>query len=212
MTEQPNLLNPEDSPKARPTNIDEYEFEPIKGYPMLNWKGKRPFTSTHFYPAQLREVYGESVDGWRNKIYWGDNLQVMSHLLKEYRGLVKLVYIDPPFDSQADYRKNITIRSSKAKNNYSTFEEKQYSDIWVNDEYLQFIYERLILLRELLSDDGVLCLHCDWHKGHYLRCILDEVFGQSNFINDIIWQRTGAHNDADRFGIVHDYIDRKSVV
>lgn len=60
-------------------NVGEYKFEPIKGYPILNWKGKRPFTSTQFFPAQLKEVYGEDVNGWRNKLYWGDNLQVMSH-------------------------------------------------------------------------------------------------------------------------------------
>jgi len=70
--------------------VEKYEFEPIQGYPMLNWKGKRPFNSTRFYPAQLKETYGADVNGWRNKIYWGDNLQVMSHLLKEYRGKINL--------------------------------------------------------------------------------------------------------------------------
>ncbi|MBA3074164.1 MAG: site-specific DNA-methyltransferase, partial [Anaerolineae bacterium] len=80
------------SSQRKESRVDGFEFEPIKGYPMLNWKGKRPFTSTHYYPAQLKEVYGEPVDGWRNKIYWGDNLQVMSHLLKEYRGKVQLIY------------------------------------------------------------------------------------------------------------------------
>lgn len=75
---------------GRTTNVEKYEFEPIKGYPMLNWRGKRPFTSTQYYPAQLKEVHGEDVDGWRNKIFWGDNLQVMSHLLKEFRGKVDL--------------------------------------------------------------------------------------------------------------------------
>lgn len=67
--------------------VEQYIFEPIKGYPMLNWKGKRPYTSTQYYPAQLKESCGESRDGWMNKVFWGDNLQVMSHLLKEYRGL-----------------------------------------------------------------------------------------------------------------------------
>ena len=86
------------------TNVEQYEFEPIKGYPMLNWKGKRPFRSTQYFPAQLTEVYGQEDDsGWINKIFWGDNLQVMSHLLKEYRGKVDLIYIDPPFDSKALY-------------------------------------------------------------------------------------------------------------
>lgn len=79
-----------------------FEFEkrkPIKGYPELHWTGKRPYTSTQYYPAQLKESYGERKDGWMNKIFWGDNLQVMSHLLKDYRGKVQLIYIDPPFDS-----------------------------------------------------------------------------------------------------------------
>src|SRR5690348_1357032 len=90
-------------------HVDKYEFEPIKGYPMLNWRGKRPFTATQYYPAQLKEVHGEEVGGWRNKIFWGDNLQVMSHLLKSFRGKVDLIYIDPPFDSKADYKKSISI-------------------------------------------------------------------------------------------------------
>ncbi|MFW2171286.1 hypothetical protein ACG93W_15570 [Acinetobacter baumannii] len=76
-------------------------FEPIKGYPRLNWKGKRPFTATQYYPAQLKEQHGDVVNGWLNKIFWGDNLQVMSHLLREFRGKIDLIYIDPPFDSKA---------------------------------------------------------------------------------------------------------------
>ena len=71
----------------------------IKGYPELRWTGKRPYESTQYYPAQLREQYGETINGWINKIFWGDNLQVMSHLLKDYRGKIDLIYIDPPFDS-----------------------------------------------------------------------------------------------------------------
>ena len=90
------------------TNVEKYEFEPIKGYPMFNWKGKRPFRSTQYFPAQLKEIYGEEdADGWINKIFWGDNLQVMSHLLKEFRGKIDLIYIDPPFDSKIDYKKEI---------------------------------------------------------------------------------------------------------
>ena len=98
------------------TTVDGYQFEPIKGYPMLQWKGKRPFTSTQYYPAQLKEVHGTEVDGWRSKIYWGDNLQVMSHLLKEFRGKVNLVYIDPPFDSKADDKKKVDLRGKTASN------------------------------------------------------------------------------------------------
>jgi adenine-specific DNA-methyltransferase len=194
------------------TNVENYEFEPIKGYPMLNWRGKRPFRSTQFYPAQLKESHGSEVDGWRNRIYWGDNLQVMSHLLKEFRGKVDLVYIDPPFDSKADYKKKIKMASinESVKNDTSVFEEKQYSDIWTNDEYLQYMYERLVLSRELICDSGSIYIHCDWHKGHQLRCILDEVFGSENFINESVWKRTTAHGDAKqgarRFDVVHDNI------
>ena len=168
-------------------SVEDFRFEPIKGQPMLHWRGKRPFTSTQFYPAQLKETYGEETNGWINKIFWGDNLQVMSHLLKKYRGQVDLIYIDPPFDSKADYKKKIELRGKKAENDKTAFEEKQYTDIWTNDEYLQFMYERLILMRELLSDKGSIFLHCDWHKSHLLRIILDEVFGVNNFVNDIVW-------------------------
>lgn len=165
----------------------EFNYEPIRGYPELRWTGKRPFTGTPYYPAQLKERYGDDVDGWRNKIYWGDNLQVMSHLLKNFRGKVNLIYIDPPFDSKADYKKKIELRGKSAETDSTTFEEKQYGDIWTNDEYLQFMYERLILCRELLADNGSIYLHCDWHKSGHLRLLLDEVFGNQNFVNEIIW-------------------------
>lgn len=161
--------------------------QPIKGYPELYWTGKRPYTSTQYYPAQLKESYGEPKDGWMNKIFWGDNLQVMSHMLKDYRGKIDLIYIDPPFDSKADYKKKIKKKGVVVYNDNTSFEEKQYSDIWTNDEYLQFMYERLTIMKELLSDTGVIVLHCDWHKVHYLRCIMDDIFGVSNFINEIIW-------------------------
>jgi DNA modification methylase len=184
--------------------IDTLDFEPIKGYPMLQWRGKRPFTSTQFYPAQLKEQHGQAVNGWLNKIYWGDNLQVMSHLLKHYRGKVNLVYIDPPFDSKADYRKKIKLRGSKVEGDINAFEEKQYTDIWANDEYLQFMYERIILLRELLHDSGSIVLHCDCSQGHNLRCILDEVMGASNFVNEIIWDYRRWPTPAPEFQKMHD--------
>jgi adenine-specific DNA-methyltransferase len=183
------------APESSTTEVVKYEFEPIQGFPMLNWRGKRPFTSTQFYPAQLKESHGEEVGGWRNKIYWGDNLQVMSHLLKEYRGKVDLIYIDPPFDSKADYKKKVQLHGEKTTNDQTSFEEKQYTDIWTNDEYLQFMFERLTIAKELLSDQGSMYLHCDWHKGHYLRLIMDEIFGQSNYRNEITWVRTASHND-----------------
>lgn len=198
------------TPDGGTTNVEKYEFEPIKGYPMLNWRGKRPFTSTQYYPAQLKEVHGEEVDGWRNKIFWGDNLQVMSHLLKEFRGKVDLIYIDPPFDSKADYKKQISLKGKSAANDRTSFEEKQYTDIWANDDYLQFMYERIVIARELLSETGTIFLHCDWHKSHHLRCILDEIFGGENCHNVITWKRSHAQGNtgqgAVHFGRVSDTI------
>ena len=193
------------------TNVEKYEFEPIKGYPMLNWKGKRPFRSTQYFPAQLKEVYGkEDVNGWINKIFWGDNLQVMSHLLKEFRGKIKLIYIDPPFDSKADYKKTIKLKNRQVQNDSTSFEEKQYTDIWANDDYLQFIYERIVLLKELLSDDGFIFMHCDWHQSHYIRLMMDEVFGSVNFRNEIIWVRStnpkGSQHKASKFSVFTDTI------
>ena len=179
----------------------------IKGFPELRWTGKRPYRSTQYYPAQLRETYGHEQDGWINKIFWGDNLQVMSHMLKEYRGKIDLIYIDPPFDSKADYKRRVEIKGiGKAESDSSSFEEKQYGDIWTNDEYLQFMYERLVIMRDLLSDTGSIFLHCDWHKAPHLRCLLDEVFGPENFRNEIIWSYKSAGMSTSTFPRKHDNI------
>ena len=186
----------------------EFEQRPtIKGFPELRWTGKRPYRSTQYYPAQLKETYGESQDGWMNKIFWGDNLQVMSHLLKEYRGRIDLIYIDPPFASGADYKKQIEVKGlGKAESDSSCFEEKQYGDIWNNDEYLQFMYERLILMRELLSNTGSIYIHCDYRMTAYFRLILDEIFGKSGFKNEIIWSYKTGGTTKKYFNRKHDTI------
>ena len=177
----------------------------IKGYPELRWTGKRPFKFTQYYPAQLRERYGEEVNGWINKIFWGDNLQVMGHLMSEYNGMIDLIYIDPPFDSKADYKKRIEIKDlGKAESDSNSFEEKQYGDIWINDEYLQFMYERLIVMYNLLSKSGNIYLHCDYHKSHYLRMLLDDVFGAENFKNEILWCYSIGGKGDRFFGRKHD--------
>ena len=192
-------------------NVEQYEFEPIKGYPMLKWQGKRPFRSTQYFPAQLKEVYGQEDDsGWINKIFWGDNLQVMSHLLKEFRGKVDLVYIDPPFDSKAEYTKTIKVKKKTATSDKSSFEEKQYTDLWNNDDYLQFMYERLCLLKELMSENSTIYVHCDWHRNSAIRLILDEIFGPEQCHNTISWKRSHAQGNsgqgAKHFGRVTDTI------
>lgn len=131
----------------------------------------------------------------------------MSHLLKEYRGKVDLIYIDPPFDSKADYKKKIKVKGKEVSTDSLAFEEKQYGDIWTNDEYLQFMYERFILCKELLSDTGSIYVHCDWHKSAYLKCVLDSIFGQDNFRNEIIWcYKTSLRCSDKSFGRDHDNI------
>ena len=164
-----------------------FDETPIRGFPELRWAGKRPFKATQFFPAQRREAYGNPSSGWMNKLFWGDNLQIMSHLLREFRSSIKLVYIDPPFDSKEDYSKRISVHGSQTGSDMSAFEEKQYSDMWTSDEFLQFMYERLLLIKELMSADGVIYLHCDHRKSHHLRCLLDEVFGPGNFLNSLAW-------------------------
>lgn len=204
MSEQKAVLS------AETETVETMTFEPIKGYPMLNWRGKRPFTSTQYYPAQVKERYGEPVDGWMNQIYWGDNLQVMSHLLKEFRGKIDLIYIDPPFDSKADYKRRVQVQNINARNDHMAFEEKQYTDIWTNDGFLQFVYDRLALMKELLASTGSIYVHLDWHKVSHIRLILDEIFGETNFRNEIIWCYTGPSPVKSDFPKKHDNILRYS--
>lgn len=175
------------------------------GRPMLSWVGKRAPASVQAFPAQLVETYGAEApagklwsdwsDGLRRGglLYHGDNKEVLAHLLANgFRGKVKLVYIDPPFDSGADYVRKVELRGAKGKvkldgEGYTLGEQIQYTDIWANDNYLQFMYERLLLLKELLADDGSLFLHCDWHRNHTLKMVCDEVFGERNFCDEVIW-------------------------
>lgn len=179
-------------------------IEKAKGRAMLIWAGKKPLESIEYYPAQEKEIYGDKKSPDFNKLFWGDNLQVLAHLLKEYRGKIDLIYIDPPFDSKADYIRKIQFKGEKIEGEQQgLLEEKQYTDIWEKDEYIQFMYERLLILKELLSDKGSVYLHCDWHKNSYLRLIMDEVFGEDNFQNEIVWHYKSFH------GQVQSYFPRK---
>jgi len=201
--------------KDKQEAFDTFDFElpPIRGYPELRWAGKRPFRSTQYFPAQKKESYGDPVGGWLNRLYWGDNLQVMSHMLREFRGKVDLIYIDPPFDSSAEYKKIITAKGKSVSGDQSSFEEKQYNDIWNDDEYLQFMYDRLVLCRELLADTGSIFVHLDWRKVHHIRMILDEVFGnggpkgkEAGFKNEIIWHYKTGGATTRYFNRKHDTI------
>jgi adenine-specific DNA-methyltransferase len=133
-----------------------------------------------------------------NVLIYGDNLLAMAALLSEhqggvsFRGRVKLVYIDPPFDSKADYRTKVDFKNSNIEQLPTVIEQFAYSDTWSNGaaSYLQMITSRLYLMKELLATDGSIFFHIDWHVGHYAKIIMDEVFGRDNFLNEIIWHRT----------------------
>lgn len=198
-------------------------IQPAKGRPMLHWVGKRPLRHVTAFPAQHVETYGKPEDkGWKDwpkaipqggLLFHGDNKEVLAHLLASgFRGKVDLIYIDPPFDSGADYVRKVQLRAHKEVSRmegegYSLGEQSQYTDIWANDNYLQFMFERLILLSELLSKQGVIFLHCDWHKSHHLRCLLDEVFGAEAFSNEIVWHYFNKmQGNINRFASNHDTI------
>ena len=190
----------------------EMKIAEVKGRPMLQWIGKQPLETVKSFPSQLVEKFNideapqvptfESLkNNWTNLLFHGDNKEVLSTLLVNgFRGKIDLIYIDPPFDSGADYVRKVELRGVKKKvtgEEQSLVEQIQYTDIWANDNYLQFMYERLILLRELLSEKGSIYLHCDWHKSHFLRLLLDEVFGDENFFNEIIWENQGSWIEPD---------------
>ena len=181
----------------------EFKVLPVRGRPMLSWLGKKSLDVVRQFPAQLcskvgvlqppeEPDYASFCDSY-NLLLHGDNKEVLPALLiGGFRGKVDLVYIDPPFDSGADYVRQIQLRGHFEKlsgEEQSLLEQTQYEDIWLNDDYLQFMYERLILLRELLSEQGSIYLHCDHNKVHHLRMLMDEVFGADNFGNQVSWRR-----------------------
>ncbi len=196
----------------------------VKGRPMLQWIGKQPLGEVSNYPAQLVEQFGgqplkdisysTNSRDWNNLIFHGDNKEILSTLIAEgYRGKIDLIYIDPPFDSKADYIRKVELRGANTKlegETQSVIEQTQYTDIWAGDSYLQFMYERLILLKELLSEQGSIYLHCDWHKSHHLRFLMDEVFGDENFRNEIIWNYDIGTVPKNDFKKKHDNILRYS--
>lgn len=133
-------------------------------------------------------------EGWKNKLVWGDNLLVMSSLLEKFAGKIDLIYIDPPFATGTDFSFTAAIGESdeKISKKQSIIEDKAYRDTWGKgtDSFISMLYERLVLMRDLLSKNGSIYVHCDWHKSHHLRLILDEIFGMDNFLNEIIWYYT----------------------
>ncbi len=145
-----------------------------------------------------------------NRLIWGDNLLAMQALLSQgYEGKINLIYIDPPFDSKADYSHKMTIEGNEFTKEPSVIERLAYKDTWAGgiDSYLDMIYPRLQLMKRLLTEDGSILVHIDWHIGHYVKTILDEIFGRENFINEIIRQKTmSVKAQTQGFGNLHDTI------
>ena len=141
---------------------------------------------------------------WMNRLVYGDNLLAMQALLagdeatglSSLRGKVDLIYIDPPFDSKADYRTKINLPGVDIEQKPTVIEQFAYSDTWQDGtvSYLKMLYPRLVLMRELLSDKGSIYVHIDWHVGAYVKTLLDDVFGKENLQSEIIWKRTGGHH------------------
>lgn len=155
-------------------------------------------------------------DGWMNRLIYGDNLLAMQALLAgdaqtglpSLRGKVDLIYIDPPFDSKADYRTSITLPNGTVQQKPTVLEQFGYVDLWEEGtiSYLKYIYPRLSLMKELLSDRGSIYIHIDWHVSHYVKILLDDIFGKENFRNEIIWYYSTLGRPKDRFALKHDNI------
>lgn len=197
----------------------------------LTWDGKydadgrRKSPLKIALPFQTVETVNESVQErqrnmfaaaseaeWRNRLIWGDKKYVLPSLLPEFAGKVNLIYIDPPFDTGANFSFQVEVEGEQFTKEPSIIEQKAYRDTWGKglDSYLQWFYETAIVLRELLAEDGSIYVHLDWHVGHYAKTVLDEVFSYDNFINEIVWKRTSAHSDSKQgakfYGRQHDVI------
>ena len=161
------------------------------------------------------DARGRQLKGWTNKLIWGDNKLILSSLKNgplreeiEAQGGIKLIYIDPPFDVGADFSMDIEIGDETFTKKPNILEEITYRDTWGRgaDSFIAMIYERLVLMRDLLAEDGSIYVHCAWRVSGFLRLVLEEVFGNDTYKNEITWQRTNAHNETGQYGRVHDTI------
>ena len=158
---------------------------------------------------------GRQLKGWTNKLIWGDNKLILSSLKNgplreeiERQGGLKLIYIDPPFDVGADFSMDIEIGDDTFTKKPGILEEIAYRDTWGKgaDSFTAMIYERLILMRDLLAEDGSIYVHCDWRVNSFVRLAMNEIFGINRFVNEITWRRTRTHNDAKSWAVIADTI------
>ena len=169
------------------------------------------------YEMEKQETVGENADG--NMVIRGECVSACAYL-KEHGIQVDLVYIDPPFASGADYAKKVYIRRNPKVaeaiaqaeqeldiDELKAFEEKMYGDVWDKEKYLSWMYENLMAIKSVMSETASIYVHLDWHIGHYVKILLDEIFGEDNFRNEITWVRTASHNDSvQNYSRVKDYI------
>jgi DNA modification methylase len=175
-------LNPVEKPGPYPFQIVEVINKPRTG------REEQSPTLFELWRGDEGDTFEE---GWRNKLIWGDNKLVMSSLLEKFAGKINLIYIDPPFATGADFKFKIQIGedAEEITKEHSIIEEKAYRDTWGRglDSYLQMMYERLVLMKELLAENGSIYVHLDYHVGHYVKVIMDEIFGYENFQREICW-------------------------
>lgn len=201
----------------------------------LTWNGKSDEVANVVLPFQIIEqideprteevkmaqgafdfASGRQMTGWTNKLIWGDNKYVLSSLKNgpmreeiEKEGGIKLIYIDPPFDVGADFSMNIDVGNGSYEKKPNVLEQLAYRDTWGlgQDSFLSMLYERLILMKDLLTDDGSIFVHTDTKIGPQIKNIMDEIFGTDNFMNLISWLRTRvSHSDGGQFGRNTDLI------
>lgn len=182
--EKKRIIEILESSNDLPEDFKHILFPPEKKEYELVYAGKERevdiLADTISVPLQPVKTFGTNDNGWTNKLIFGDNLQIMKTLLDDpnIKGQVKLIYIDPPFATKQEFR--------------GSQDQKAYQDKIAGAEFVEFLRKRLIYLRELLSEDGGLYVHLDWKKAHYVKVILDEIMGENNFKNEIIWRRTFA--------------------
>ena len=167
------------------------------------------------YDMELKEQIGQNPN---NLVIRGECLSACAYL-RDKGIFVDLIYVDPPFASGADYAKKVYIRrnpkvvaaiaQSESELNIEelkAFEEKMYGDVWDKERYLNWMYENLMAMKSIMSDEASIYVHLDYHIGHYVKILMDEIFGEDNFRNEIIWKRSTAHNDSTGFANLHDCI------
>jgi len=194
--------------KRVPTDRPNLPFQVVETVNKPRAKGG--VNTTLFPEDQWPENYPKD---WKNKLIWGDNKLVISSLLKQgYAGKINLIYIDPPFYTGADFSYKTQVDDTEIEKEPSIIEQRAYKDTWSGGiaSYLKYMYERLVLMKELLAENGSIYVHLDWHVGHYVKVMMDEIFGYENFRNEIVWCYTGPGRQINDFPDKHDVIYRYS--